>query len=337
MALISVIVPVYNVFPYLAKCIDSLVTQTYKELEIILVDDGSTDGSGKLCNQRATQDSRIKVIHSRNRGVSHARNLGLKQAHGDYIGFVDADDWIEKDRYETMLHYINKMHSDIHVGGGFIIETESGRRMEMRKGHPQIFTCEEGLQEMLSADTRKIPLFRGHLCDKLFSRHILDGLNFNENLKLREDTWLVWQAFKRANRISYAPQYSYHYTIRKDSATHVPMKRENGTYMDAMKLILNDTEGLSSETFSVVHTAYESEWLVVMKSILSDNEKEFKDVFEQGQIEIRKDIFNIVWNKAFTYKQKIFFIYFALPRFCLMMGKPLVREVLKYKKAKRRI
>ena len=99
--LISVILPVYNVQQYLEKCIESVVNQTYKNLEIILIDDGSTDMSGKICDEFAEKDGRIKVIHSKNGGVSAARNIGLDIATGEYIGFVDSDDWIESQMYEN--------------------------------------------------------------------------------------------------------------------------------------------------------------------------------------------------------------------------------------------
>ena len=100
--LISVIVPVYNVESYLEKCIDSIIHQTYKNLEIILVDDGSTDNSGKICDVYKEKDSRIKVIHKQNRGLSSARNCGLEIAKGEYIGFVDGDDYIAEDMYALL-------------------------------------------------------------------------------------------------------------------------------------------------------------------------------------------------------------------------------------------
>ena len=99
--LISIIIPVYNVAVYLPRCLDSILAQTYKNLEIILVDDGSKDNSGKVCDEYALKDSRIKVIHQKNQGVSVARNAGLRIAKGDYIGFVDSDDYIETNMYEN--------------------------------------------------------------------------------------------------------------------------------------------------------------------------------------------------------------------------------------------
>ena len=104
--LISIIVPIYNIAEYASECIQSLINQTYKNIEIILVDDGSTDHSPVICDEFAEQDERIKVIHKRNGGLSDARNAGLDVATGEYIGFVDGDDWVDEDMYETLYHLI---------------------------------------------------------------------------------------------------------------------------------------------------------------------------------------------------------------------------------------
>ena len=114
---ISVIVPVYNVEKYLRKCIESILNQTFREFELILVDDGSTDSSGKICDEYALKDSRIKVIHKENGGASSARNAGLDVAKGEYIGFVDSDDWIEMDMYGELYRLIKENNTDISVCG----------------------------------------------------------------------------------------------------------------------------------------------------------------------------------------------------------------------------
>ena len=101
--LISVIVPVYNVEPYLRKCVDSILAQSYSNLEVILVDDGSPDGCGAICDEYAAKDARVRVIHKPNGGVSDARNAGLDIMTGDYVAFVDSDDWVEADMYRTLL------------------------------------------------------------------------------------------------------------------------------------------------------------------------------------------------------------------------------------------
>ncbi len=111
--MISVIVPVYNVEPYLRKCLDSILVQTYRDLEILIIDDGSTDGSGAICDEYSEKDERIRVSHTDNHGLSAARNLGLDNATGDWIGFVDSDDWIELDMYEVLLRKAEKTGADV--------------------------------------------------------------------------------------------------------------------------------------------------------------------------------------------------------------------------------
>ena len=129
--MISVIVPVYNVEPYLRKCLDSIVNQTYRDLEILVIDDGSTDWCGKICDEYAGKDGRIRVFHTENRGLSCARNLGLDNARGEWIGFVDSDDWIETDMYEVLLKRAEETEADI-VECGVLEEhpNRTGKRQE---------------------------------------------------------------------------------------------------------------------------------------------------------------------------------------------------------------
>ena len=120
--LISIIIPVYNVEQYLSRCIDSVINQTYKNLEIILIDDGSTDDSGEICDEYALKDNRIKVMHKQNGGVSSARNEGLDISKGNYIGFIDSDDFIEKDMYEFLYDLLTKNNCDISCCNKFIFK-----------------------------------------------------------------------------------------------------------------------------------------------------------------------------------------------------------------------
>ena len=323
MSLISVIVPIYNVAPYLNKCIQSLVNQTHRDMEIILIDDGSTDESGEICDKWAMIDSRIVVLHLSNAGVSHARNKGLQCAKGDYIGFVDSDDWIDENMYATMLYNIESEQSDIHVGG-YIVETPQGQQLELRRGKPQTFDREEALRQMIQVSSRKRPLFRGHLWDKLFSHRILKNLYLDEKLKLMEDTWFVWQAFRRAQRISYFPQFEYHYRMRENSVTHMVMKKRNGTYMDSMNLIRKDSLELDSKTIQIVQEAYDEETLNVLKDIVLAKSTDFTYVFLSGQKEIRNHIISLLVNDIFSLRQKLGFVCFCLPKCVLYALRPLL-------------
>lgn len=177
---------------------------------------------------------------------------------------------------------------------------------------------------MITVSMRGYALFRGHLCDKLFKRSVLNGLYLDEDLKLREDTWLVWQAFRRAALISYAPQFSYHYWERRDSATHVGLKKENGTYLEAMRRIRDDSLDLDGETRSVVQEAYEAEVLAVLKDILLTGSTDFKEAFQQGQKELRTHVMEILTNSQFPAKRKLGMLCFCVPLWVLHMIKPLL-------------
>lgn len=123
---ISVIVPIYKVEQYLRQCVDSILNQTHRALEVILVDDGSPDGSGKICDEYAARDSRVRVIHKENGGLSDARNAGIDIARGDYIAFVDSDDWLEPDTYESMLAAMEKYQAKLVCAGRFDNSDETG-------------------------------------------------------------------------------------------------------------------------------------------------------------------------------------------------------------------
>ena len=126
--LLSVIIPVYNVEDYVARCVDSVLNQTYGNLEVILVDDGAKDSSGDICDTLALKDSRVRVIHKENGGLSSARNVGLDMATGEYITFVDSDDWLEADGYEHLMELMERYQVKLVCGGNYDVDGQTGKR-----------------------------------------------------------------------------------------------------------------------------------------------------------------------------------------------------------------
>lgn len=326
MTLISIIVPVYNVEKYINRCVSSLVKQTYKNLEILLIDDGSTDDSLYLCNQWADRDKRIKVVHSSNCGVSHARNLGLSIASGDYIGFVDADDWIEEDMYESMMRYMMQFHSDIHIGG-FSVDYADKSIITLKKGTPHSMAPQEAMKEMLSLE--RYPLFRGHLCDKLYRSVVVKNERLDERLKLSEDTLFFWQILQRTTLVSYAPQFSYHYYMRAESATHKKMNKENGTYLDAIVRIKDGARNLGKPIQEAAELFYIAQTISILKTIVISHATDFDEVFCQGQTEIRRNLFRCLREKNFPRNAKIGLVFFSLPKSIVLLLSPVLR--FKYK------
>ncbi len=322
MSLISVIVPVYNVEEYVDKCIASLVAQSYYNLEILLIDDGSTDNSGYLCDQWANRDKRIKVIHSPNAGVSHARNLGLSIASGDYIGFVDADDWINADMYESMMNYLNEFHSDVHIGG-FTVNYPDIEIRTLKKGMPHSMSPQLAMKEMLSLE--KKPLFRGHLCDKLYKSTVLKNKRLDENLKLSEDTLFFWQILQDSTLVSYAPQFSYHYRMRGESATHRKMRKEDGTYLDAILKIKECSTNLDKSVQHATELFYLAQTVSVLKTILISHAVGFEKVFSRGQRDIRKGFFKCF--RVFPRNAKIGLLFLSLPKCIVLLLAPILRII----------
>lgn len=203
--LLTVIVPVYKVEKYLRRCLDSIVNQTYKNLEIILVDDGSPDNCPAICDEYAKKDSRIKVIHQKNKGLSGARNAGLDVATGDYIAFVDSDDWLELDAYEVTIQKMNKEKLDL-VAFGYISECLNGSKFVEAIGD---------IDEFID----------GIMCDKeyccvwrfMYRNKIFDDLRF-EIGALYEDSLIVADVFWRVDSFGLVPTCFYHYTHENEGS-----------------------------------------------------------------------------------------------------------------------
>lgn len=207
--LISVIVPVFNVEPYIEQCIKSIVDQTYKKIEIILVDDGSSDQGGAICDCWAASDDRIRVIHQDNQGLSAARNAGLAISKGEYISFIDSDDWIEMDMLEVLHERITDSESDIVICG-VMVEYESGSSSkEFNKD--EIFTSKEALISLLSGSEVKDQVW-----DKLYRRSAIGTVQFPIG-KFHEDLYWSYQVIVNVDRISLVSKSFYHYRQRSTS------------------------------------------------------------------------------------------------------------------------
>lgn len=224
--LVSVIVPVYNILDCLERCVDSLLAQTYKKMEILLVDDGSTDGTGTLCDQLAEKDSRIRVFHKGNGGSSSARNLGILQARGGYLGFVDSDDYVEPDMYERLLEVLRQHQGLMAQVGRNEIDAQGNRLPDICVPPPKL--------ESVSAENflRELLLHRGDcsFCTKLIHRSLFFPEDASPRLfpegMLNEDFYLMIQMLSDLPQIWSLPGYCYHVFYRIGSNTRKQTKEE---------------------------------------------------------------------------------------------------------------
>lgn len=214
MSKLSVIVPVYNVEVYLPACIESILNQNLHNLELILIDDGSPDNCGKICDAYAQKDSRVRVIHQVNRGVSAARNAGIKIAEGEYLGFVDPDDFIALNMYEELITQVENSGCDIAICG-FTNCAED----ETFLGESAVPAGIYSRADLISSIYGMPNPFHGSMCNKLFSRNVLNGLAFDENVAIGEDWLLLYECYQKANMAVAVSECLYTVRIRNNSAT----------------------------------------------------------------------------------------------------------------------
>lgn len=207
--MISVIVPVYNVEPYLRKCLDSVVGQTYRDLEILIVDDGATDGSGKICDEYAATDHRLQVIHQNNKGLSEARNRGIDIATGDYILFVDGDDWIEPNTVEYLLQACIDYGADASCCGHY------KELVDRTTVHPLVVEKKVYEDDEIVAPAMK-GSFAHYAWEKLWKRDLFEECRFPPGMQF-EDIATTWKLFLRCHKVVCIPDVLFHYTYRKDS------------------------------------------------------------------------------------------------------------------------
>lgn len=211
--MISVIVPSYNVAPYLERCVNSLAGQTYTDLEIILVDDGSTDDTGKLCDKIADSDSRIKVIHKENGGLSDARNAGIDVATGEFYSFIDGDDFIEPDTYEVMMKEMNDPQVSI-VAGGFIVTDVQGNTRISMSPERQYLTKEEAFMDLLGGEN----YITQSSCNKLFRSSLFEKIRYKKGI-LNEDMEILPKLLDVSNDVVLLNKAVYHYIKKPGSIT----------------------------------------------------------------------------------------------------------------------
>lgn len=211
--LISVIVAIYNIEEYIQRCVDSIRSQTYSNLEIILVDDGSEDGSGRLCDDYAAKDGRIRVIHKANGGLSDARNAGMELARGEYIGFVDGDDWIEADMYRAMYEACERGKAQI-AACRYKQITKSGM-IDGSAGNSVLLSRAEALEVYLCGDERY--LIYNSVWSKLFARELIADMRFPVG-KNSEDIMFTTRAFCRMERLAYLDTAYYNYVLDREGS-----------------------------------------------------------------------------------------------------------------------
>ena len=282
--LVSVIVPVYNVEEYLGRCVDSILSQTHSNLEVILVDDGAKDSSGSICDSYAEKDSRVRVIHKENGGLSSARNAGIDIAGGDWLEFVDSDDWLEPDAVESLLTAAVTHQVELAVGGRWDVSAKTG---EKKKG-----LCPKA-EEVIGAEELVSRIFRwdncdSSACDKLYARRLFRQVRFPHGV-VCEDVPVMYKIVLDAGRVAMVDKPIYNYYHRSGSITYTGISEKNFHFSQHTEVILpwirENYPGLEREARylrvrSLVHA---------VQSVDLASQKD-RDTFRSRCTECRKDL-----------------------------------------------
>lgn len=210
--LISVIVPIYNVEKYIRKCVDSILKQTYKNIEVILVDDGSNDECGKIIDEYKKMNGRIRVIHKENGGLSDARNCGMKYSTGKFLLFIDSDDWIDSEMVKKLYDNIKKYNADISICE-FIEEDEEGKELSKKKYDEKIllFSSKEAIKDLIIQKN-----ITNHAWNKLYKKEVFDNTEYPKG-QLMEDVSTTYKLIENSKQIVYQNIALYHYIQRNKS------------------------------------------------------------------------------------------------------------------------
>ena len=311
--MISVIVPVYNVEKYLERCVKSIAAQTYKDLEILLIDDGSTDKSGKICDDFQQTDSRIKAFHKQNGGLSDARNYGIEHSAGEFISFVDSDDYIDEKMLETLHRLITENDADLAVCSA--MDVFEGKEVTQVKEIKEFnLNKVESYKYMLRGDG--IP----SACNKLYKRQTVGDVRFPVG-KLYEDGFFTPQILKRVEKTAVTSKPMYYYFRRADSITTKPFRKGDLDVIEAYDKCVKQVKELCPEALPYAEFRYRNAYFNVLdKMLMRDDCKEIPE-YKQVVKYLKKHTVQIVKDPGFGKMRKIAAV-------ALKFSVPLYKKIL---------
>lgn len=306
---ISIIVPVYNVEMYLTRCINSIINQTYKNIELLLIDDGSTDLSGNICDEYSRKDKRIKVVHCKNQGVSEARNKGLEMASGEWIGFVDPDDWIDKDMYESLYKMVKLYNADISVCAHRKVNTFGKYIMNKKDDEYELLDNKMSMKYMLVDN-----LYCGAVWNKLYKKSILINNKFKKNMIIGEDVLFNFNLLynTKINTI-YNKNPKYNYFYRDNSVmNNKNFDRKILSQLEVRKEIYNLIKDDNKYSFFIKEYKYKYFRVLInlLLKVCQENSEEHKCLYNEL---IDKNKKFLKMKNVINKKEYIYIIVFSLP------------------------
>ena len=302
MTVISVIVPIYNAEKYIEECVSSIINQSFPDFELLLIDDGSTDSSGALCDSFAEKDSRIKVFHKQNGGVSSARNLGIEKSVGEWIAFVDSDDFIGNNYLKSLFE--NTLDCDI-VSCGFVVTDENGKKIKTKK-NPEGTFYKKNIVDIVNNDWIVTSPW-AHLIKASLIKD--NSIKFYENRSMGEDTIFVLSCLDKAGCIRNIPELLYYYRTTPNSLLH-PDERKYGKYIEDYMWSNNIVYSMRNGLF---YFYYKMRCHALMTSLYKKDMLLVKRISKESQEASGKKMFRYWLNMSL--KSKILMSYIFFPKF----------------------
>ncbi len=304
--MVSILVPVYNSEKYLRQCLGSIVNQTYKDLQVVIVDDGSIDNSLSICREYADKYEFIEVYHQGNAGVASARNALLDKAKGDYTIFIDSDDWIEPDMIEGLLHYIAEYDLDIVICGSVSEYNDSATAVDTSYCSPLIDNREEAVKKFILHKE-----LNGSLWNKLVKTSLFHNLRFAKDIWYGEDALMMWQVLQRVNRIGSMPTPYYHYRMNDASISHQTFGPQKMSGHQVWATIYADTCRDWPEYKRVARAAFaiSDMWLLFYAAL---DKYPFDKNISHFQRHVRENIIDILRAQHIKVNKKVFALGMAL-------------------------
>lgn len=320
--MISIIIPIYNVEKYLEKCLDSILNQTYKNLEIILIDDGSTDNSPNICNSYCEKDKRIKIIHKNNEGVSSARNKGIELSKGKYIVFIDSDDYVSNEHIEVLYDCIISNNVDLVISN-LIDISEDGIILNNEEKESFLMNKDQCLKELLSEDN-----FYHLCCGNIYRKDLLEKIRFNCKYRIAEDLDFLYRYIKQISSAYFLSKNTYYYLKREGSATNSIYSEKWNDELKICNFIISEMVELENNFHKYakrkyirlnINQAYRFELNKNQTKILKNNIKIYKN-----------EMFN---SKLFDNKEKLKIFLLLKSYYLFKIVSNIKDKIIKYKRS----
>lgn len=317
--MVSILVPVYNSEKYLRQCLGSIVNQTYKDLQVVIVDDGSTDNSLAICMEYADRHDFIEIYHQENAGVAAARNALLDKAKGDYTIFIDSDDWLEPDMIEGLLHYTAEHDLDIAICGSVSEYNDNATAVDTSYSSPLIDNREEAVKKFILHKE-----LNGSLWNKLVRTSLFHNLRFAQDIWYGEDALMMWQVLQRVNRIGTVPTAYYHYRMNDASISHQAFGPKKMSGHQVWTTIYADTcrDWPQYKQSARAAFAISDMWLLFYAAL---DGYPFDKNISQYQRHVRKNILDIARARHIKVNKKLFGLGMALS---YRLGSFMIRKLI---------